>query len=579
MQDFSSTLNANLGTGIMLSCALAAGAGLLSHWGYFIRGHRSMEVFNILVVHGVALALLFVKSVSTLGLTKGITAHVATSSSYLAALFTSIWVYRLLFHPLRRFPGPFPVKVAKPYVMWLNRDLKLHDKYLEMHEKHGEFVRVGPNDISVVNLDAINKIHGPQTKCTKHNTGFYDALVTRGELNLDSLWHNEVHRDRRKIWDQALGSKGIILPFSASIFLQRDLPTIELTSANHSPALEKYEEETRIVLRTWLNRLEEVQGKPINASHYAKLIPFDNMGRVGYGRDFGTVRDGREDRMLDLIETTFKLGSRLGQTPWPLVFLAKLPRIGMQKEFEDLGVDSDESHDMLKYFLDDYKSEKPKSFFNVNIMYTDSQAILIGATDTISCTLGYAFYYIARDAKLRQHLYEEIAPIHSRTLEGEFAVADLNKLELLEAVITETLRMHAPAPINGPRTAPPEGVTIDGTYIPGNVTLFTPIHCYHRSHKYWRSPNEFIPERWTTRPELIIDRRAFLPFSYGRYDCVGRRLAWNVLRLTIAYTLWNYDFQFAPGEYGKTFEEEAKFQLIVKPAKLDCVFTKRPERT
>lgn len=62
------------------------------------------------------------------------------------------------------------------------------------------------------------------------------------------------------------------------------------------------------------------------------------MGRVGYGRDFGTVRDGREDRMLDLIETTFKLGARLGQTPWPLVFLAKLPRMGMQKEFEDLGV-------------------------------------------------------------------------------------------------------------------------------------------------------------------------------------------------------------------------------------------------
>ncbi|KAL2879326.1 hypothetical protein SGCOL_005454 [Colletotrichum sp. CLE4] len=390
--------------------------------------------------------------------------------------------------------------MMKPYIMWINRDWKLHDKYLEMHEKHGEFVRV----------DAINKIHGPQTKCTKRNTGFYDALRTKGELNLDSLSHNEVHRDRRKVWDQALGT------------------------------LEKYEEETRIVLRTWLSRLDEVQRKPINASHYAKLIPFDNMGRVGYGRDFGTVRDGREDRMLDLIETTFKLGSRLGQTPWPLVFLAKLPRMGMQREFEDLGVrlvderiavDSDESHDMLKYFLDDYKSEKPKSFYNVNIMYSDSQAILIGATDTISCTLGYAFYYIARDARLRQRLYEEIAPMHSKTLEGEFAVADLNKLVLLEAVI---------------------------------------------SHKYWRYPNEFIPERWTTRPELIVDRRAFLPFSYGRYDCVGRRLAWNVLRLTIAYTLWNYDFEFAPGEDGKTFREEAKFQLIIKPAKLDCVFTKRP---
>lgn len=58
---------------------------------------------------------------------------------------------------------------------------------------------------------------------------------------------------------------------------------------------------------------------------------------------------------------------------------------------------------------------------------------------------------------------------------------------------------------------------------------------------------------------------------------MGRRLALNVLRLTLAYTLWNYDFQFAPGEDGKVFEEETKFQLIIKPGRLDCVFTKRPE--
>lgn len=67
---------------------------------------------------------------------------------------------------------------------------------------------IGPNNISVVNLDAFNKIHGPQSKCTKRNTGFYDGLVSRGELNLDAIWHNETHRDRRKVWDQALGSKG-----------------------------------------------------------------------------------------------------------------------------------------------------------------------------------------------------------------------------------------------------------------------------------------------------------------------------------------------------------------------------------
>ncbi|OHW99436.1 cytochrome p450 [Colletotrichum incanum] len=547
---------AYLGTATAVSCALAAVAGLLSHWLYFIRGNRTMEAANIILFYILALALLLFKTTSSQGLYNGIIYYAEITGSYFLALFTSIGIYRLFLHPLRRFPGPFAAKISKLHTTWQNRDWKLHQRYLEMHEKYGDFVRIGPNDISIVNLEAFTNIHGPQTKCTKHNTGFYDVAAAKGELNLDSLWHNEQHRDRRKVWDQALGT------------------------------LENYEAETRSVLRTFLSRLEELQGFPVNTTLYAKLIPFDNMGRVGYGRDFRTVRDGREDRMLDLIESGFKTLARFGQAPWPVVFLMKLPKLGMIREFEELGerlvderisAESDDAHDMMKYFLDDLNSEKPKSFHNINVMYNDSKAILVGATDTIACALAHAFFFLARDANFRRRLYDNIATVHGKTLPGEFAIADLKKLEFLDAVIQETLRIQAPAAINGPRITPPEGIVVDGKHIPGGATLCTPLHCYHRSPKYWKQPNQFIPERWTTRPDLILDRRAFVPFNFGRFDCVGRRLAFNVLRLTIAYTLWNYDFSFAPGEDGREFETGAKYQLIIKPGKLECVFTKRPE--
>ncbi|TEA18151.1 Cytochrome P450 monooxygenase orf5 [Colletotrichum sidae] len=544
MQDILLARVASLADGVDPYCAAAAAVGVASHWLYYIRGPRSMDVMGIFVFHAVALSLLLVRTLSSRGLYDGLVSYVLICGSYFIALFTSIGIYRMIFHPLRHFRGPWQSKITKLYIPWLNRHWRVHDKFVEMHDQYGDFVRVSPNDISVLNLDAFNKIHGPQSKCTKRNTGMYDGLETKGELNLDAVWDNEAHRDRRKVWDQALGSK----------------------------ALEKYEEETRKVIRTWLSRLSELEGKPVDTSHYAKLIPFDNMGRIAFSRDFGTVKEGREDRMLDIIETTFKIAARLGQLPWPLVFMGKLPRFGMQKEFEDLGVrlinervdaDTDDTHDMLRYFIDDHRSEKPRTFKNMNIL------------DTIACTLGYVFYYIARDAAVGQRLFDEIAPTHGKTVPGEFSVNDLNKLEFLEAVINETLRMHAPAAINGPRLAPPEGVTIDGTYIPGGVTLITPIHVYHRSPKYWKQPNEFVPERWTTRPDLIIDRKAFVPFHYGRFDCVGRRLALNVLRLTIAYTLWNYDFRLAPGTDGTTIEKDARFQLIVKPGKLECVFNRR----
>jgi hypothetical protein len=34
--------------------------------------------------------------------------------------------------------------------------------------------------------------------------------------------------------------------------------------------------------------------------------------------------------------------------------------------------------------------------------------------------------------------------------------------------------------------------------------------------------DEFLPERWTDRPELIIDRGAFHPFMIGPYNCVDK---------------------------------------------------------
>jgi tryprostatin B 6-hydroxylase len=67
-------------------------------------------------------------------------------TSYLASLFLSITVYRLAFHPLRRFPGPFPAKVTKLYGPWLARHRRLHEEFRSLHQKHGAFVRVGTMD-------------------------------------------------------------------------------------------------------------------------------------------------------------------------------------------------------------------------------------------------------------------------------------------------------------------------------------------------------------------------------------------------------------------------------------------------
>lgn len=34
--------------------------------------------------------------------------------------------------------------------------------------------------------------------------------------------------------------------------------------------------------------------------------------------------------------------------------------------------------------------------------------------------------------------------------------------------------------------------------------------------RVFKKPNDFIPERWTTRKELTVDASVFTPFSVGK---------------------------------------------------------------
>lgn len=121
---------------------------------------------------------------------------------------------------------------------------------------------------------------------------------------------------------------------------------------------------------------------------------------------------------------------------------------------------------------------------------------------------------------------------------------------------------------------------------------------------YFVYPDEWRPERWTTQPDFILDKRAYHPFlkgerytlgqsdrvgtshnrlvttvlltidTQGPFSCAGKSLALMVAKLVLSYTISLYDFEFPPGEDGSSFLSGCKNQIIIKPGKLECVFTK-----
>ena len=93
--------------------------------------------------------------------------------------------------------------------------------------------------------------------------------------------------------------------------------------------------------------------------------------------------------------------------------------------------------------------------------------------------------------------------------------------------------------------------------------------------KSFARASEFVPERWYSMPEMVADKRAFTPFSIGRFACVGKNLALAELRFVTALLVSKYDITFAPGEDGTRCWRDMKDQFTAAPGKLELVFTPR----
>jgi cytochrome P450 len=76
--------------------------------------------------------------------------------------------------------------------------------------------------------------------------------------------------------------------------------------------------------------------------------------------------------------------------------------------------------------------------------------------------------------------------------------------------------------------------------------------------------------------EVILDRRAFIPFSAGPRICVGRLLALAELRASISSIVQRFDIRVAEGCNLDDWEENLEdYYVMVKKSTLPVVLTER----
>lgn len=247
-----------------------------------------------------------------------------------------------------------------------------------------------------------------------------------------------------------------------------------------------------------------------------------------------------------MIDATNELGGGLGTLPWLVQITMLIPTklnplarvlLYSQKCVDDRKTRKPEEPDVLSHILEAGPFfEDPKT--DDLLLLGDARLLIVAGSDTTATTLIYAFYHFARDPKLVQKLRDELKQHNITKKEDIVDIPALQHLEFLEGIINETLRLHPPVPGGVFRSTPAGGAEIGGHFLPGGVKVIGPHYTIQRcksqlferipdamrlirppAPRAFVKPNAFIPERWTTEPELILKKDAWFPFSMGRFSC------------------------------------------------------------
>ncbi|GLA10845.1 hypothetical protein AnigIFM62618_000443 [Aspergillus niger] len=517
--------------------------GVALHHGLFIHGEWHVQAPQILMIHLVSFLYLIV--------------NVPTSwqiiSGYLLGLFSSILSYRLFFHRLNGFPGPRWASVSKIWHLWKTRRSQNHFFMAKLHAQYGDFVRTGPSEITVFHPDVFMAVDGPRSKCMKGE--WYDLL--HPDRSLVNARTSDIHRPRRRVWMQGFTSKALV----------------------------GKEEQTLGLIEQMDQCIQDdmAAGRSSNVTDMIYWLSFDRMAQFVLGKKFNMLTNPDWRFAIRTVQKALSILGPLSPAPWLVqIVLRLLPRVWILKDwFRTMAMTKGELRN-VKVPTDMSKATSLGAFLMESSQKDstqdqwlggDSLLAFVAGSDPTAGILHGLFYELARHPEQADLIYRELQQLQPEELSDVNAV---RRCKHLEAAIFESLRLYPSLPTGGNRKTPAnEGITVAGVYIPPDTTVVAPRFCISRREDCYVKPNEFIPERWTTRPELVLNRSAFVPFGTAFRSCLGRGLAMNDMMLIGAHMIQHYRMSFPAGDTGDRVFNDWKDQFTSCLGRLELRFERR----
>ncbi len=199
---------------------------------------------------------------------------------------------------------------------------------------------------------------------------------------------------------------------------------------------------------------------------------------------------------------------------------------------------SGKSHDDLLDMLLAARYEDTNEGMTDLQLLDESLILFVAGHETSANALSWAFYLLcenpAATKKIRSE-YQEV--VGDRKVE----FSDFPKLKYTTQVIQETMRIYPPAWITDRLANEPDD--IKDYHIPKDRMFAIYIYGLHHSKKYWKEPENFIPERFEKENMKGKPSFAYMPFGGGPRLCIGNNFAMMEMQMVILELLKRYDFE------------------------------------
>ncbi|KAK4247263.1 cytochrome P450 [Corynascus novoguineensis] len=483
----------------------------------------------------------------------------AIAVQLLVAVLTLL-AWRRYLSPLANVPGPFAASFSR---WWHIRHILIGDQNLQLvklHEKHGHFVRIAHNEVSVSHPDGIKQIL------------------------LQPLWKAKWY-ELLQLPDYRYKPPMATLDPKKKVERSRNLAS-GYTLSNVIKSEDAISRTIEMLL-DWMNEYAE-KSEPMHLDKFFTYTAFDIVGEVVFSKKFGFLQEGEDIGNSIANSLALNAYAAVGGflQPWnlivanPLVTWLRIMPMGhlfdtTMKAIGERVRNQDARFDLLAHWFK-MLAQHPERMKLRDIHAQATTSVGAGA-DTVSCGLQSFIYHMLHHPTAWDRVRAEIdAARRDRGLCSDRVVAfeHAQQLPYLQACIKEALRIFGPVPMGLPRVAPKGGLTIgDYTFPAGTILSINPWAVHHSKEIWGPDASEFNPDRWLSDSAAALDKY-WIPFGAGYNSCPGQNIAKMELSKILATLVRDYDIR----QVNKDQQWKYKAYFTVVPHSWPCYIEKRKDQ-